>query len=67
MNIFPSIKSIILDMDGVLWRGNQPIGDLQSIFAKINSIGWKVIFATNNATRTPQQYVELLASYGVHS
>jgi 4-nitrophenyl phosphatase len=52
-------------MDGVLWRGSEPIGDLESIFAQIERIGWKVIFATNNATRTPQKYMELLASFGV--
>jgi 4-nitrophenyl phosphatase len=52
-------------MDGVLWRGPEAIGDLQSIFAQIDSIGWKVIFATNNATRTVQQYIEVLSSFGV--
>ena len=59
------IKAVILDMDGVLWRGNQPIGDLSSIFTRIHNFGWKVVFATNNATRSPQQYVEHLFSYGV--
>ena len=67
INNLPSdIKAVILDMDGVLWRGNQPIGDLCSIFTHIQKIGWKVIFATNNATRTPQQYLEHLTSFDVH-
>ena len=61
------INAVILDMDGVLWRGNHPIGDLSSIFTRIHKIGWKVIFATNNATRTPQQYIDYLLSYGVHA
>lgn len=59
------INAIILDMDGVVWRGREPIGDLKSIFQQIKKIGWKVIFATNNATRSPNQYVELLSSFGV--
>jgi 4-nitrophenyl phosphatase len=63
--IFSSINAIILDMDGVLWRGNEAIGDLKTIFTEIDRIGWRVIFATNNATRTPLQYTELLASYSV--
>ena len=46
-------------MDGVLWRGSEPIGDLRAIFAQIERIGWKVIFATNNATRTISQYVSM--------
>jgi 4-nitrophenyl phosphatase len=60
-----SIDALILDMDGVLWRGNESIGDLKSFSLHIEKNGWKVIFATNNATRTPKQYVKLLASFGV--
>jgi 4-nitrophenyl phosphatase len=60
-----SISALILDMDGVLWRESESIGDLRSIFAQIERIGWKVIFATNNATRTISQYVSLLSSFGV--
>jgi 4-nitrophenyl phosphatase len=62
-----SIQALILDMDGVLWRGPEPIGDLHSIFKKINESGLKIIFATNNATRTIQQYIDILASFGVHA
>ena len=54
-------------MDGVLWRGSEAIGDLQSIFAKIDRFGLKVLFATNNATRNIQQYVEVLSSFGVNA
>lgn len=52
-------------MDGVLWQGLQPIGDLPAIFSRIQQRGWKVALATNNATRTPLQYVERLAGFGV--
>ncbi len=52
-------------MDGVLWQGLQPIGDLPTIFNRIQQRGWKVVLATNNATRTPLQYVERLAGFGV--
>lgn len=60
-----SIKALILDMDGVLWRGTQPIGDLAVIFAEIERKGLQVMLATNNATRAPVQYVERLRVYGV--
>lgn len=52
-------------MDGVLWRGDAPIGDLRHIFARLRERGLKVAFATNNSTRTPEMYVERLASFGV--
>jgi 4-nitrophenyl phosphatase len=61
----PNIKALILDMDGVLWKGDAPIGDLPAIFKRIADLGLKVIFATNNGTRSPQQYVRRMAGYGV--
>jgi len=59
------IRALILDMDGVLWRGEEPIGDLSSIFAETKRFGWQVILATNNATKSIQEFVEKLASYNV--
>lgn len=60
-----TIKSLILDMDGVLWKDDSPIGNLPDVFERIYSHGLKVAFATNNGTRTPEQYVERLAGFGV--
>jgi 4-nitrophenyl phosphatase len=66
MSLLPSnIKALILDMDGVLWKGDSSIGDLPVIFARIRELGLKVAFATNNGTRTPEEYVERLAGFGV--
>jgi len=59
------IRALILDMDGVLWRENEPIGDLPAIFERINANDWKYVFATNNGSRTPAQYRERLAGFGV--
>ncbi|GAP14854.1 predicted sugar phosphatases of the HAD superfamily [Longilinea arvoryzae] len=59
------IQAMILDMDGVLWKGQETIGDLPSIFSRLQAKGIQVILATNNATRTPEQYTERLAGYGV--
>lgn len=60
-----SIKALILDMDGVLWRDSTPIGDLPPIFARIHERGLKVALATNNATRTVHEHLEKLAGFGV--
>jgi 4-nitrophenyl phosphatase len=60
-----NIKSLILDMDGVIWKSETPIGDLSFIFKRIREQKLKVSFATNNSTRTPEQYVERLTGYGI--
>lgn len=65
MNSLSKIKALILDMDGVLWRGGEALGDLPAIFEKIASRGLKVVLATNNSTRTPRAHFDKLASFGV--
>ncbi len=59
------IKSLILDMDGVLWRESAPIGDLPQTFKRFNEAGLKVVLATNNGTKTPDQYIKKMAEFGV--
>jgi len=59
------IKSLIIDMDGVIWKADTPIGDLVSIFNRIRERELKFVFATNNSTKTSEQYVERLAKFGV--
>lgn len=53
-------------MDGVIWKADAPIGDLASIFKHIRERGLKFVFATNNSTRTSEQYVEVLKGLGVN-
>jgi 4-nitrophenyl phosphatase len=66
LELTPRIRSLILDMDGVLWRANQPIGNLPAIFNRFSELDLKVILATNNATLTPEQYQAKLGGFGVH-
>src|SRR3972149_6805728 len=59
------IRALLLDMDGVLWRDDIPIGNLENIFKKISQQYWKVILVTNNSTKTPEQYLAKLLSFNV--
>lgn len=61
-----NIKALVLDMDGVLWRENDAIGDLSAIFSRFEKSGLQVLCATNNASRTPAQYIEKLAGLGAN-
>lgn len=61
------IKALLLDMDGVLWRDTQPIGDLPAIFSGLQKKGLRAAFITNNATRTANQYVEKLTGFGIRA
>ena len=64
-NFEAGIKALILDMDGVLWRGPEPIGNLPEIFSRLAHNGVRVVLATNNSTRTVMQYVRRVREFGV--
>lgn len=58
-------NALILDMDGVIWKDSEPIGDLEKIFRKLIVSGIKFAFVTNNATRTVGHYIDRLHGYGI--
>ncbi len=59
------IDGLILDMDGVLWRGPRVMPGLATFFQAIRRLRAGFILATNNSTRTVGQYVDKLAVLGV--
>ena len=60
-----SIENLIIDMDGVLYRGDEAIPGAKEFFAFLRERPIGFILATNNSTRTAQQYVDKLARMGV--
>jgi 4-nitrophenyl phosphatase len=65
MQPFTNIRALIIDMDGVLWHGTQPIPGLIDFFQTLDELQIRFILATNNASSTPEQYVTKLARMGV--
>lgn len=62
---FDNISALIIDMDGVLWHGNQALPGLTDFFHILRKRDIRYILATNNASLTPDQYVRKLADMGV--
>ncbi|TAL47966.1 MAG: HAD-IIA family hydrolase [Methylovulum sp.] len=65
MEPFSNIRALIIDMDGVLWHGDQPMPGLTDFFQTLRDQQIRFILATNNASLTPGQYVNKLAKMGV--
>ncbi len=65
MGPFTNISTLIIDMDGVLWHGDQPIPGLVEFFQVLRERQIRFILATNNASQTAEQYVNKLARMGV--
>lgn len=65
MNFIDDLHNLILDMDGVLWRGETPMPGLTGFFETLDELGFDYVLATNNATKVAAQYTEKLARFGV--
>ncbi len=65
MDELSTIHNLIVDMDGVLWQGDEPQPGLADFFLGIQSRNIDYVLATNNATKDSSDYVGKLASFGV--
>lgn len=60
-----TIKALIFDMDGVLWRDQTPIVNLEWVFNQLDRYELQYAFATNNSTKTPSEYTQKLKQYNI--
>lgn len=65
MTTLTNITHLIIDMDGVLYRGDEPLPGLQEFFVFLRQRPIPFVLATNNSSRTPQEYVDKLGRMGV--
>ena len=61
-----AIRHLIVDMDGVLWHGDRSLPQTPQFFATLRRLGVRFVLATNNASRTVEDYQNKLAGFGVH-
>lgn len=57
---------VIVDLDGVVWRGKEVIEGAVEAVNKLMKTS-KVAFATNNSSKSREQYLERLREIGIHT
>ena len=65
LNLQRDIDALVLDMDGVLWRGEEALPGMAEFFYAAHAHGLPCALATNNSARTPESYVDKLAKMRV--
>lgn len=60
----PRYAGVVVDLDGVCYRGPVSIAGSREAVADLRRAGVGVVFATNNATRTPEQAADKLNRLG---
>lgn len=60
------MKSYVLDMDGVVYRGNQLIPGAKEFVERLQAGGHPFLFMTNNSQRTPLDFQRKLERMGLN-
>ena len=61
----PTLRLVIFDLDGVIYRGRQPVPGAAPLVAALRKRGLLIRFATNNSMATRGTYVPRLVEMGV--
>jgi len=59
-----SFDTVLTDCDGVLWAGNSPIQGSPEVINLLRQAGKKVIYVTNNGTKSRKEYVKKCQDLG---
>jgi glycerol-1-phosphatase len=58
---------LLFDLDGVLYRGDRTVEAAPPTMAELRRCGVRVVFLTNNSSRTPEQVADKLRSHGIEA
>lgn len=58
-------STILLDGDGVLWKGDEPLPGINLFFEFLRAQNIKWALLTNNNTRTAQDYINKIVNFGI--
>ena len=52
--VFERYDALLIDLDGVLYRGDEPVAGAAAVLERVRAAGRRVVFLTNNSSRTPE-------------
>src|SRR5438309_3690725 len=64
MILAQAFSRFVFDLDGVLWRGDEPLPGAPQTIRSLRDSGKRVCFVTNNSSELPETYAKKLASMG---
>ncbi|RZC94395.1 hypothetical protein C5167_026128 [Papaver somniferum] len=63
--LFNSVEAFLFDCDGVIWKGDKLIEGVTETLEMLRSKGKKLVFVTNNSSKSRKQYAKKFRSLGV--
>ncbi|KAK1423681.1 hypothetical protein QVD17_18988 [Tagetes erecta] len=64
-NLLDSVDCFLFDCDGVIWKGDTLIDGVPQTLEMLRSKGKKLVFVTNNSSKSRKQYAHKFQSLGI--
>ncbi|KAL8461717.1 hypothetical protein ACS0TY_032993 [Phlomoides rotata] len=64
-NLLDSVDAFLFDCDGVIWKGDALIDGVPDTLDMLRAMGKKLVFVTNNSTKSRKQYANKFHSLGI--
>jgi 4-nitrophenyl phosphatase len=61
----PPLRLVLFDLDGVVYRGDEPVAGARELVAALHDAGVLVRFATNNSMATRSDFAARLSAMGI--
>jgi glycerol-1-phosphatase len=65
MALADDFDGLLIDLDGVVWIGREPVPGSAETLAALLAAGKRIVFVTNNPGKPPAAYAERLQSLGI--
>lgn len=65
--LLDSYDNVILDLDGCVWVGDSPTREAPAAIDELRRAGKALVFLTNDARRSPEEYVRKLWGLGIRA
>ncbi len=63
--LLASVRLFLLDLDGTVYLDDRPIGEMKRTLRKLRAMGKKLVYLTNNSSRTEREYRRKLERIGL--
>ena len=63
--LLATVRGVVCDLDGVVYRGKAAVPHAVDALERVRAAGRGVVYATNNAARTPEEVAKQLAGLGL--
>lgn len=64
--IIKRTRVFLLDMDGTVYIDDEPIGNMRATLYDVRNSGRKIVYCTNNSSKTSEEYIGKLKRLGLY-